>query len=66
MPSISLNTNNVLQAALLMLHVLNLAMPNVPDKYKGLAAGVLGLLNWLVSYIGHNSTLAGNKLPPEA
>jgi hypothetical protein len=68
MPSISVNTNHLLQIILMVLHMANLIAPQVPEQYKIPVAAVLSLLNWLVSYLGHMSNPDGTAIakPPSA
>jgi hypothetical protein len=63
---ISISVTHLGQAILLAMHVLNIILPQVPEKWKGLVAGLLALGNWYLAYLAHNSSPSGNALPPNA
>lgn len=62
MPTITISTNQIIQVCLGVAHILNLAMPQIPDKYKVPAAAVLAICNWAVSTMGHYSTPDGKRV----
>ena len=46
--------NKFIQTSVTITQVVNITAPIVPDKYKPVAAGVLGILQGITAIVAHN------------
>ena len=61
--NIKISTSRILQALLIVLHILNIVLPEVPVEYKVYVTTAIGIGNVIVNEWAHNSTPDGSAVP---
>lgn len=61
--NIKISTSRIMQAILVILHVLNLVLPQVPPEYKVYVTMAIGIGNVIVNEWAHASNPDGTPSP---
>lgn len=62
--NIKISTSRIMQAVLIILHILNIVLPVVPADAKVYVTTGIGILNVLVNEWAHNSNPDGTAAKP--